>query len=183
MEDKAIIALYWERDEKAIAETKGKFGNYCRQIALNILNSLPDAQECENDTYLAAWNTMPPQRPERLKCFLGRLVRNISLNRFDYQTAQKRGGGFYTVYEELEQVGVDDTQQQVEMAFVTKAVMQFLDKAKPEHQDMFVRRYWYCEKMADIARLFSVRENKVAVILFRMRRDLRTFLQEEGWVE
>ena len=93
MEDAAIVALYWARDEQALAETAAKFGAYCRKIADNILHSAHDAEECENDTWLAAWNSMPTNRPARLAPYLGRITRNLALDRFDRAAAQKRGSG------------------------------------------------------------------------------------------
>ena len=93
MDDEKIVQLYWNRDEQAIPATAQKYGNYCTSIAKNIIGNLEDAEECVNDTYLNAWNSMPPHRPGVLSTFLGKIVRNLSFNRYKYNTADKRGGG------------------------------------------------------------------------------------------
>ena len=157
MEDAAIVALYWARDEQALAETAAKFGAYCRKIADNILHSAHDAEECENDTWLAAWNSMPTNRPARLAPYLGRITRNLALDRFDRAAAQKRGSG------------------------QTCAPLDaFLRTLPEETRSIFLRRYWYCDATADIAARYGLTESKVRVTLHRTRGKLAAYLQERG---
>ena len=157
MEDAAIVALYWARDEQALAETAAKFGAYCRKIADNILHSAHDAEECENDTWLAAWNSMPTNRPARLAPYLGRITRNLALDRFDRAAAQKRGSGQ-----------------------TCAPLDEFLRTLPEETRSIFLRRYWYCDATADIAARYGLTESKVRVTLHRTRGKLAAYLQERG---
>ena len=173
MEDAAIVALYWARDEQALAETATKFGAYCRKIADNILHSAHDVEECENDTWLAAWNSMPDNRPARLAPYLGRITRNLALDRLDKATAQKRGSGqtFAPLDELAACVAATET---------GRLISEFLRTLPEETRNIFLRRYWYCDATADIAARYHLTESKVRVTLHRTRGKLAAYLQKKG---
>lgn len=182
MEDRDIVALYFARSENAIAETARKFGAYCRTIAYNILASRRDAEECENDTWLAAWNSMPPNRPARLAPYLGRITRNLALDRYDQARAQKRGGAFGGILAELDETlpAAGTVADEVEAAETARQISDFL-RAQPEQaRRIFLRRYWYCDKTGDIARRYGITESKVRVTLHRMREKLKVYLEQQG---
>ena len=183
MEDAAIVALYWARDEQALAETATKFGAYCRKIADNILHSAHDVEECENDTWLAAWNSMPDNRPTRLAPYLGRITRNLALDRLDKATAQKRGSGqTFAPLDELAECvaapgSVEDTFDAVETG---RLISEFLRTLPEGTRNIFLRRYWYCDATADIAARYGLTESKVRVTLHRTRGKLAAYLQKKG---
>ncbi len=180
MEDKAIIQLYWDRDQQAIPATADKYGAYCTTIARNILASREDAEECVNDTYLHAWNGMPPQRPDILSAFLGRITRNLSLDRYRRNSAAKRGSGQTdAVLTELSGC-VGGVERELERQELVEALNDFLAALPGDKRDMFLCRYWYTDSLGDIARRFSTTENAVAAMLYRLRRKLRTHLEERG---
>ncbi|WP_294500034.1 sigma-70 family RNA polymerase sigma factor [uncultured Gemmiger sp.] len=181
MEDHEIVALYFARSESAITETARKFGAYCRTIAWNILGSRRDAEECENDTWLAAWNSIPPNHPARLAPYLGRITRNLALDRYDQAHAQKRGG-VSGVMAELDDCLPDPAlvHHTVEAAETARQISAFLREQPAEARRFFLRRYWYCDKTADIARRYGVSEGKVRVTLHRTREKLKDFLQQQG---
>lgn len=183
MEDSAIVALYWARDEQALTETSAKFGAYCRKIALNLLGSLSDAEEVENDTWMAAWNSMPENRPARLAPYLGRITRNLALDRRDKANAQKRGGGqAEVVLEELEGclAGPGRVEHTVEAADTARMISTFLRSQPEPARGIFIRRYWYCDSTADIAARYSLPEGRVRVILHRTRNKLKKYLTAQG---
>ena len=183
MEDAKILLLYWNRDEHAIPATAEKYGSYCTTIARNILGNHEDAEECVNDTYLRAWNSMPPHRPAILSTFLGKIVRNLSLNRYHHNAAQKRGSGqAVIVLDELADVvsGKDDVEQELERRDLVLAIDDFLAALPKEKRRLFVRRYWYMDSVADLAADFGKTENSVSVSLSRLRSKLRTYLLERG---
>ena len=183
MEDQAIIDLYFQRSEHAIAETAAKYGGYCYSIANNILGNKEDSEECVSDTWLAAWNAMPPRRPGVLSVFLGRITRNGALDRWRRRQAFKRGGGEVTLaLEELREcVSNDDN---VEEAFsrreTVRAVNSLLDKLTETERNVFLRRYWCVDTVADIAASFGFTEGKVKSMLHRPRLKLRKQLEKEG---
>lgn len=183
MEDAAIIDLYWARDEAALQESSLKYGGFCRTIARNILPSPEDAEECVNDTWLRAWNAIPPARPSPLRTFLGRITRNLSLDRFRAAKAQKRGGGeTELMLEELGQcVPAGDSVEGMFNARRTAAVIsRFLEAQPPMQRQMFLRRYWFGDSIAAIAKRFAVQEGTVKSGLFRTREKLRRELEQEG---
>lgn len=182
MDDDMIINLYWERSEAAIAETANKYGKYCRTIAFNILSNISDAEECVNDTYMAAWNAMPPTRPNSLIAFLGRLTRNIALDRYDYNRAKKRNGEFDTLLSELGDIisAQIDVECEFEAKEVSKLISEFLRSNHTENRVIFLRRYWFADSISDISGQFGLSESKVKSILFRMRKKLKKFLEKEG---
>lgn len=184
MDDKLIVQLYLDRDESAIPETSVKYGQYCTSIARNILGSSEDAEECVNDTYLKTWHSIPPHKPEKLSAYLGRLVRNISFNRYKYNTAEKRGGGELTaVLDELTDCvsGAEDVEREHEYRELVKAIDEFLSDLPPEKRRIFVCRYWYADSVADIARRSGMMEGAVSMALNRLRRKLREHLIERGF--
>ncbi len=183
MEDKDIINLYYARAQSAISETSAKYGKYCFRIAYNILSNKEDSEESVNDTYLAAWNNIPPQYPTFLAAFLGKITRNISLNRWKYRSTAKRGGGEVALaLEELEDCisGCED----VEAAYIRKelqaCINEFLEDLPETERKVFVCRYWYLESVPKIAERFEFSQSKVTSMLHRTRGKLRVYLEQEG---
>ena len=181
MEDHAIIDLYWSRNPEAIQRTGEKYGGYCRTIAWNILPDRRDAEECVNDTWLGAWNAMPEARPVLLAPFLGKITRNLAFDRWRASHTEKRGGGeLPLVLDELaECVSPGDTLQAVEAAELEEAVNRFLRALPERERNVFLRRYWFTEPAADIARRYGMKEATVRTSLFRSRAKLRNFLEKE----
>lgn len=184
MDDDKIIDLYWERSEKAISETSKKYSRYLRAIASNILSNHLDAEECENDTYIAAWNAMPSARPNRLLAFLGRITRNIALDRYDYNTAKKRNNEFDILLSELEDFvsTSTDVETQFENGELSKIISSFLRTINSEYRIISIRRYWYTDSIKSISLQLGMSESKVKSILFRTRNNLKTYLEKEGIV-
>ena len=183
MKDHEIIKLYWERKENAISATAEKYGKYCYSISYNILHNNEDAAECVNDTYLGAWKSMPPQRPKLLSAYLGKITRNLSLNRFKYYTAEKRGHGqTELVLSELEDCIPAETsiEQMVEEKVLINAINYFLYAQPEQKRNIFILRYWYLFSIRDIAGKYDMSENKIATLLFRMRNELKLYLEKEG---
>ena len=183
MEDSQIIQLYWDRDPDAISATAEKYCSYCTTIARNILGNSQDVEECVNDTYLNAWNSMPPHRPHVLASFLGRLTRNLSLNRYKLQHSAKRGGyGFALVLDELADcVSGMDVEQQIDRDELLQAVNVFLAGLSTKKRGLFVCRYWYADSISDIAKRYAMSESNVSTMLSRIRKSLRSFLRERGF--
>lgn len=183
MEDTQIIALYWERDERAISETAEKYGRYCHSVAYGILQNNEDSEECVNDTYTGAWNSIPPHKPELLSAFLAKITRRISLNRLRSRLTKKRGGGQYAVtLGELEECipssfAAEDMLQTHEL---TRILNEFLEELSTEERRVFLCRYWYLDPIKDIAKRFSFGESKVKMMLKRTREKLLTHLEKEG---
>ena len=184
MEDKEIVALYWKRDEKAISETAVKYGKYCKRIALNIVCNNEDAEECVNDTYLQTWNSIPPHKPNLLSTFLGKIVRNLSFNKYKSIHSEKRGGYEVTlILDELSEIisdneSVEDHILQLEMI---KEINSFIYNLSKEKQYMFIRRYWYSDSIIEIATQCRRTANSVSVELSRIRNKLRDHLIERGY--
>lgn len=182
MEDHQIVALFQQRSETAIAAAAEKYGAYCHSIAFRILRNDRDADECVNDTYLSAWNAIPPHNPERLSVFLGKLTRNHALNRYKFLHAAKRGGGqIEVVLSELEDcIPVEsEAEQAMEDGLIVKALNDFLRSQSEEKRNIFLRRYWKLESIREIAVSRGMSESKVASLLLRMRRELKKHLEEE----
>ncbi len=182
MDDKLIVDLYWARAEDAIHETERKYGRYCHSIAYNILCSQEDAQECVNDTYLRAWDAIPPQKPDRLGAFLGRITRNLALNRYAFDRAQKRFTNVEFALCELSECIADpESLQPMEDALALKeAINRFLASLPQKSRMIFVRRYWYLSPVKEIAGDFRISESNVKVTLHRTRIKFRAYLQKEG---
>lgn len=184
MTDEGIVSLYWDRDEQAITETDLKYGRYCFAIAYNILCNKEDSDECVNDTYNKAWNSMPPQRPVFLSAFLGKIVRNISLNRYKENKTQKRGGSqIELILDELGDVASDmpGPDDEMMMKQMEGAINEFLRNLPEYKRVMFVRRYWYADDIGAIAKRMGISANNVSVELRRIRLKLRGFLIERGF--
>ncbi len=184
MDDAQIVRLYWDRDERAISATAEKYGNYCAAIARNILSSNEDAEECVNDTYLHAWNSMPPRRPNILSAFLGKLTRNLSLNRYHRNTANKRGGTEVPlVLEEIAELvsGAGSAEEEFDREELVGAIDDFLRGLPAQKRKIFVCRYWYFDSIPEIALRFGVTENNVSVTLNRLRAKLHKYLLERGY--
>lgn len=183
MEDKEIVALYWARDERAIALTKEKYEQYLYTIARNILQTIQDAEESVNDTYVGAWNSMPPQQPSVLRTYLGRITRNISLKRCRYQHAQKRYSGEAALaLDELSEAvsDGDSAADTVERRELIKVIQAFLAGLSKENRMIFLLRYWYLFSVADTARRLGYTQSKVKMSLKRTRDSLRELLEKEG---
>ena len=181
MEDEKIIDLYFDRNERAIRETDAKYGTHCRKIAYNILNSCEDSEECVNDTYLGAWNAIPPTRPNSFVAFLSRITRNLSLKRLEYRSRAKRSDALMVSFEELESVLPDDRfAPAVSDEEIGSLISRFLESLKEDARNIFVRRYFFFDSVKDIAEHYSFTESKVKNLLLRTRSKLRDYLQKEG---
>ena len=182
MEDNRIVELYFERSEAAISETQKKYGKYCQYIAYSILNSQLDAEECVNDTYIRAWESIPPQRPQILKSFLGKITRNIALDRYDRLHALKRGGNAGLALEEIGEC-IPDTKDGREMSdeiALKEAINGFLASLPKQTRIIFMRRYWYLSPIAHISGDLGLSVNNVKVILMRTRKKFKEYLEKEG---
>ncbi len=183
MEDRQIVALYLQRDEQAIEETAAKYGNYCFSIAYNILENTQDAEEAVSDTYVGAWNAIPPHRPGNLGTFLGKITRRLSIKRWRANRTLKRGGGEMTLaLEEL--AGCIPTEQNMERDMETAELGRILNsfvRNLPEtERRVFVCRYWYLDPIESISRSFGFSQSKVKSMLSRTRKKLQTYLEKEG---
>ena len=184
MDDAQIVQLYWNRDERAIPATAEKYGAYCEKIARSIVGNREDAEECVNDTYLNAWNAIPPHRPSALSTFLGKITRNAAFNKFKHNTADKRGGGeLPAILDELAECvsGKEDVEQKIDGKELAKVVDSFLKSLPRDKRNVFVRRYWYSDGIPDIARRYGMKESAVSVTLSRLRLKLRDYLSERGY--
>lgn len=182
MKDEEILRLYRERSEAALAETERQYGALCGTIARNILRNRQDAEECVNDTWHRAWNSIPPEEPRSLAAYLGRITRNVALNRLEKQNRQKRGGGEITlIWEELGEMLPDrDTpEQHWERRAIAAALERFLRGLTPEERILFLRRYWWAEPVKTAAAHCGIPARRARSILERLRRDLRNELEKE----
>ena len=182
MKDTEIIDLYWARDQQAIAETQKAYGKYCYSIAWHILFNKEDSDECVNDTWLRAWNAIPPKRPGRLEVFLGTITRNLSLDRWKERHTMKRGNGeMMLALDELAECVPDmhGTEEQVEAAELERLLNEFLHSLPERECNVFLRRYWYVEEYNEIAKRYGMKLNTVKTCLFRTRAKLRSYLEEE----
>ncbi len=183
MEDQQIIDLYFQRSEQAIEETDVKYGNYCFSIAYKILTNREDSEESVSDTYMAAWDAIPPRKPPLLAAFLGRLTRNISIDRWRSRSAEKRGGGeFMLCLEELANCasGEPGVEEKAVMKEVVALLNRFLQDLPETERKVFLCRYWYVDSVQDISRDFGFSQTKVTTMLYRTRNKLRKELQKEG---
>lgn len=185
MDDKSIVDLFWQRSEKAIVETDSKYGGYCFSIAYNVLANNEDAEESVSDTYMAAWNKLPPHRPSILATFLGKITRNISISRWRSRSAYKRGGGeIVLALEELDNCvdGTQDIEASSDARELSACLNRFLDSLPKAERDIFLRRYWFFDPIAAIAESYGFTQSKVTSMLHRMRGKLRKQLEKEGFV-
>ena len=180
MEDEQIVALYWERSEAAITETKQKYNGYCSVIANNILNSHEETEECVSDTWLKAWNSMPPKKPSLLSLFLGKITRNLAINRARSLSAEKRGSGQLSLcLDELAEC-VGQGESVSEGLELKNALNDFLRGLKPETRQIFMQRYWYMFSISEIAEKNFMTESAVKTSLSRTRTALKEYLEKEG---
>ena len=185
MEDREIVALYLARDEQALALTAQKYGRQLRAISRQIVQDVPTAEECENDTYLKAWNAIPPHRPEDyLFAFLARIIRNLSISRCRSRGRLKRSAYLTELSDELLNCipAPGDPDGELERIALGQSISRYLRTLPPVTAQVFVRRYWYLDTVAQLARRFSLRQNTVKSMLFRTRNGLRAYLIQEGYV-
>lgn len=181
MEDADILKLYFNREERAIAETQAKYGRQIYAVAYRILCNREDAQECENDTYLGAWNTIPPEQPTHFPAYLVKLARNISISRYRAGHAQKRGGGEIMLsLGELEECLPAPQELTSDSERLASAINDFLSSLTSAERGVFLCRYWRCDAITDIARQFGYGQSKVKMMLKRTRDRLRNHLEQEG---
>ncbi|MHA0856986.1 RNA polymerase sigma factor [Paenibacillus sp. CMAA1364] len=182
MEDQGIVHLYLQRSQQALLETKNKYGAYCKAIARNILSNNLDIEECENDTYLAAWHAIPPNIPRKLSVFIGRITRNIALDKYGYNTAKRRNREFEVILTELEGCLASPTtvETEYESGEIANIINQFLYGIDEQARDLFIRRYWYSDSIENLSMRFNMSSSKVKSTLFRTRNKLRDHLHKEG---
>lgn len=183
MEDKQIIELYWKRDETAIVRCQERYGSYCGVIARNILQSPQDAEECVNDVWLAAWDSIPPQRPANLAAYLGKLTRNRAIDRWRSLHREKRGGDSIPLaLEELAEVlpAEEDPERRLLGKELGRAVNGFLAGLSAKERNVFLCRYWYFDGIAAISAAFGYSPSKVKSMLHRTRKKLKSYLEQEG---
>lgn len=182
MEDEKIIELFFERSEQAIDETDKKYGKTCHRISYNILHNELDAEECVNDTYLGVWNAIPPARPNPFLTYLCKIVRNLSLKRYDFNTSIKRNSTYDVALDELESClsSPETIEDEIELKELTCVIENFLDSLSKENRVIFLRRYWFSDTYQDIAARVGMTEKNVSVRLARIRQKLRNYLVERG---
>ena len=182
MDDDKIIALYFERNESALKQTAEKYGRYCYKIAHQVVNNEEDAKECVNDMYLDVWNSIPPHKPKKLAVFLATITRRIALDRFRRMTAEKRGGGEASLsLHELEDCipfgkSIDE---ELENQRIAEIISAFLRRLPEIRANIFIRRYWYFDSVADIAKRYDFGESKTKMILKKTRDELLQYLKKE----
>ena len=184
MEDSCIVDLYWKRSQNAISETSKKYSKYCYSIAYNILYNAEDADEAVNDTYLGAWNSIPPHRPTVLSTYLGKITRRVSINKLNERKADKRGGGeIFIALDELSDCipSKGRVEEVVEQKELIHDINNFLAQTQKDDRDIFVLRYWFVMPIRDISIKLNMSESKIKSVLFRMRKKLNKFLKKEGY--
>lgn len=182
MDDSKIIALFYARSEQGIDELTKKYGALIRRVAANILNNALDIEECENDTYLGVWNTIPPQNPVPLVTYVCKIARNLAIKRYHSNTAAKRNSSYDAALDELEEYvpALENVETAYDEKVLTEAINQFLCTLSWEEHFMFVRRYWYGDSVAEIAALMHTGSHHVSVRLSRTRKKLQNYLMKEG---
>lgn len=184
MHDEQIVELYWKRDESAITETQSKYQRYLNTIAFNILADVLDSEESVNDTYMAAWNSIPPHRPSILSTYLGKITRRISIDIYRRKNCEKRRDSQYTVsLEELAECvpGNGTPQDSLDAKVLAGAISTFLRGISSDARNVFVGRYYFMDSLKDIADYCGMKEAKVKTLLFRTRNSLKTYLEKEGF--
>lgn len=186
MDDKEIVELYWQRNEQAIKETADKYGAYCRKISLNILSDLSDSEENVNDAYMQAWLSIPPYKPDSLMAFLGKLTRNLALNRYKAMHAKKRLWNQFAIsLDELSDCTPSNimVEQKAEIAELGKSINSFLYSQKEDIRNVFICRYFYCDSVEEISDRFGYSQSKIKSMLMRARIRLKSYLKKEGYYE
>lgn len=182
LDDVKIIELFFERSEQAIVELSNKYGSACSKVAFNILNDKQDTEECVNDAYLGTWNTIPPQNPNPLLSYVCRIIRNLAIKKYHSNTAMKRNSIYDVALDELENcfpssASVEDEFNAIETA---RIIDDFLETLDERNRIMFVRRYWHCDSIDDLAKLFQTSKHNISVRLSRTREKLKKHLIKEG---
>ena len=182
MEDGAIIDLYWQRSERAIEETRTKYGGYCYGIAVNLLRIHEDAEETVSDVWQAAWNAMPPEKPASLRAWLGRVTRNLSLRRWRHEHRQKRSPGLTELLSELSDCipSPDTVERRLEAKELSEALDRWLGSLGKTDRQLFLRRYWYGESLQALAKARDTTPARLAQRMLRLRQSLRKALEKEG---
>lgn len=182
MEDKQIIALFFQRNEQALKEIQNKYGSYCFRIAKNILTSCEDAEECVNDTWNMTWNRIPPVIPASLKAFLGKLVRDISLSRYRKNHAQKRYNGMEIIWSELEECLPSnfDIEKNLDNQQLTELINIWLNELSKEDRVLFIKRYYYGDTVKTLAKTHGYKENQMAQKMLKLRKNLKSYLLLKG---
>lgn len=178
MDDLEIIELYFAREEMAIAETEAKYGSYCHKISMNILDNSEDAEECVNDTWLKAWNSIPPERPGVLRLFLGKIARNLAIDRY---RANHKGGRNRELELSLEELSECIPMEEAQAGELPALLDDFLRKTPLEDRRLFVLRYWHAHSIKSLAETFHMTAGAVSNRLWRTREKLRTYLTERGY--
>lgn len=184
--DEKIIELFFERNDRAVNEIQMKYGKLCFTVAMNILGDREDAEECVNDTYLGAWNSIPPNRPNALSAYLIKITRNLSLKKLRFERTEKRGGGEGNFsFDELSECIPDgsDVSKSIEASELSKHISDFLRKIPETDRRIFVLRYFYCDSIEEISKRFGFGESKVKMKLSRTRKKLSAYLTERGLVK
>lgn len=184
MDDSQIVALYLQRNESAIGHTAKRYGSQLRSISYGIVHDRETAEECENDTYLQAWNTIPPNAPHSyFFAFLARIIRHISIDRCRYQQRLCRSAYIQELSTELQCCipGTEDTERRMEAIAMGQTISAFLRQQPETARNVFIRRYWYMDSIADIAHRFGISQSKVKSMLLRSRNALRNYLEKEGF--
>ena len=182
MEDDKILELFCKRSDSAVRETADKYGKYCMGISMQILHNIPDAEECVNDTWFHAWNSIPPTIPTIFKAYLGKITRNLSLDRWKRNSAKKRGGNqLDLMLEELGEIvsSQDDVQNELETKIIAEIISNFLREQNQNNRYIFIRRYWYGDSIQDLAKKLNCGESNIKTALFRIRQKLKERLEKE----
>lgn len=184
MKDEEIIELFFQRSDKAVEETQSKYGRYCAYISKNILGNDEDAEECVNEALHAVWNSIPPEKPDNLKAYFGRLTRNISISRWrDRHSAKRCPGEFSVSLEEIEEIAVDDDfDAKADEIIISKAISAFLRTLPEDERNIMIRRYWFNDSVKSICERYDFGESKVKVTLKRSRDKLAKYLKKEGLI-
>lgn len=184
MKDEMIVTLYWLRDEKAIRETELKYGAYLSKIAYNILYDIEDSKESVNDTYFKAWNSMPPHKPGRLSAYLGKITRQLSIDIFRKKSRQKRQPSQYILsLSELEECipGENITQQEIDLHLLAEAIGRYLKTLSERERNVFVGRYFFLDSISEVAAYYHMSESGAKSMLYRIRKALKSYLEQEGF--
>ncbi len=183
MDDRRIVELFLERSEEAILETDIKYGRYCHKIAFNVLGNDEDSEECVNDAYMRAWGSIPPNEPDSMASYIGRITRNLALDKLRQKQSDKRGNGEVpVVLDELAECvsGHDELERRQDSAEIAAAIDSFLDELNSVERGVFMRRYWMMEPIADVANRYDISVSKTTTMLFRLRNRLKKHFMKEG---
>ncbi len=182
MNDEQIIELFFSRSQQAITELDRKYGQMCHCIAYNILHNNQDVEECVNDAYLGVWNAVPPQKPSPLSSFVAKITRNISTARYHYNMAEKRSSFYTDSLTEAEEIipSHESAETACNLHELTQAIAEFLDTLSVENRVIFMRRYWFCDSYEDISKRIGITVKNVSVRLARIRKSLKSHLEERG---